>query len=300
MTPADTSDHPATELGYTVIDAHHHLWDPDQGYDWLDAPELAPIRRPFTAADLRAELTAHGVSRTVLVEGGCCRADEVPRHLATAATTPQIAGVVAWADLTDPDLAATLAGYRELPGADKLVGVRDQVQGRADADFLDTDAAHAGLAAVAASGLAFDLVVRVDQLPAAARAAAAHPDLRFVLDHLGKPRITAGAAGLAQWRTAIAPLAGCANTTAKLSGLVTEADWGSWSVDDLRPYVAAAIEAFGADRLMFGSDWPVCTTAASYGRVLAALRAALPDETTDTEREAIFGTTARTTYRLED
>ncbi|BCJ34508.1 amidohydrolase [Actinocatenispora thailandica] len=282
-----------------MIDAHHHLWDPDLGYSWLDAPELTAIRRPFTADDLRAELGAHGVSRTVLVEGGCCRAGEVPRHLAIAAATPEIAGVVAWADLTDPHLATTLAGYRTLPGADKLVGIRDQVQGRADADFLDTAEAHAGLAAIAASGLAFDLVVRVDQLPAAARAAAAHPDLRFVLDHLGKPRISAGAAGLAEWRTAIAPLAACGNATAKLSGLVTEADWGRWSVADLRPYVAAAIEAFGADRLMFGSDWPVCTTAASYGQVLTALRAALPTETTDTEREAIFGTTARTTYRLE-
>jgi L-fuconolactonase len=286
-------------LGSGVVDAHHHLWDPDQGYEWLDTPELAPIRRPFTADELRVELIAHGVSRSVLVEGGCCRPDEVRRHLAIAAVTPEIAGVVAWADLTDADLTTTLAGYRALPGAGKLVGVRDQVQGRADPDFLDTDAAHAGLLAVAGSGLAFDLVVRLDQLPAAARAAAAHPDLRFVLDHLGKPRIAAGAAGLAQWRTAIAPLAACRNVTAKLSGLVTEADWARWRVEDLRPYVAAAIEAFGADRLMFGSDWPVCTTAASYGRVLAALRAALPDETTGTERDAIFGGTARTTYRLE-
>jgi len=292
VTADETSDQP-------VVDAHHHLWDPALGYTWLDAPELAPIRRPFTADELRVELAAHRVDRTVLVEGGCCRPDEVPRHLAIAAGTPEIAGVVAWADLTDPYLPDTLAGYRDLPGAGALVGIRDQVQGRDDPDFLDTEVAHAGLAAVEAAGLAFDLVVRVEQLPAAARAAAAHPGLRFVLDHLGKPRITAGEAGLAQWRTAIAPLAACRNATAKLSGLVSEADWAHWSVDDLRPYVAAAVELFGPGRLMFGSDWPVCTTAASYGRVLAALREALPDDLTPDETAAIFGGTAVATYRLE-
>lgn len=291
MMARKTSDH-------IVVDAHHHLWDPARGYDWLDAPELAPIRRTFTADELRVELAAHGVHRSVLVEGGRCHADEVAEHLAIAAGTPQIAGVVAWADLTGPDLAGTLAGYRTLPGAAKLVGVRDQVQGRPAPGFLAEPAAAAGLAAVGAAGLAFDLVVRVDQIPAAALAAAGAPDVRFVLDHLGKPRIAAGAAGLAEWRAAVAPLAACRNVAAKLSGLVTEADWARWTVADLRPFVSTAVELFGPDRLMFGSDWPVCTTVASYGRVLAALREALPD-LTDAERANVFGGTAIRTYGLE-
>ncbi|MGA8116961.1 MAG: amidohydrolase family protein, partial [Actinocatenispora sp.] len=148
------------------------------------------------------------------------------------------------------------------------------------------------------AGLAFDLVVRVDQLAAAARAAAAVPEVRFVLDHLGKPRIAAGADGLVEWRTAVAPLARCPNVTMKLSGMVTEADPARWTVDDLRPYVATAVDLFGPDRLMFGSDWPVCTTVADYGRVLGALRAALPT-LTDPERAALFGATAVRTYQLE-
>lgn len=286
MTTADSSDH-------AVVDAHHHLWDIDRGYDWLDAPELAAIRRTFTTDDLAAELAAHRVDATVLVEAGRCRTDEVAAHLAAAHRTPAIAGVVAWADLTDPDLAGTLAAYRKLPGADKLVGVRDQLQGRTEPGFLARDDVRANLATVAAAGLAVDLVVRVDQLTDCAAAAAALPDARFVLDHLGKPRIAAG--GYDEWRAALAPLAAHPNVTAKLSGLVTEAGPG-WTADDLRPYVVAAVELFGAGRLMYGSDWPVCTAVADYGRVLAALRATLPDHV---DTAAVLGGTAAATYRLE-
>lgn len=291
MTTADTSD------DAVVVDAHHHLWDPT-GYAWLEAPELAPIRRPFTPDDLRAALAGTGVTRTVLVEGGKERADEVPVHLAAAAATPEIAGVVAWVDLTDPALADTIEAYRTLPGAAKLVGLRDQVQGRTEPGFLARGDVRANLAVVGAAGLAFDLVVTVHQLADAAAAARALPGVRFVLDHLGKPRIAAGAEGLAEWRAAVAPLSACPNVTAKLSGLVTEADWTQWTVEDLRPFVGAAVELFGPYRLMFGSDWPVCTTAAPYSRVLDALRDALP-ALSDTERDAVFGGTATATYRLE-
>ncbi|MEV0720146.1 amidohydrolase family protein, partial [Asanoa sp. NPDC050611] len=177
-----------------------------------------------------------------------------------------------------------------------LVGIRAPVQGE-EQDYLDRADVRAGLATIGAAGLAFDLVVRVDQLPSAARAAAALPDVRFVLDHLGKPRITAGAEGLAEWRAAIAPLAACPNATAKVSGLVTEADWRRWTVDDLRPYVAGALEFFGPDRLMLGSDWPVCLLAGTYGVVRSALLDAL-GVLSETERAAILGDTATRVYRL--
>jgi L-fuconolactonase len=281
-----------------IVDAHHHLWLPERGYGWLDAPDLAGIRRPFTPDDLRAEVHAAGVDRTILVEGGRCHADEVPEFLGYAADTDVIAGVVAWADLTDPDLPATLARHRRRRGGDLLVGVRSQVQGEPDPDYVDRPDVRRGLATVAAAGLVFDLVVRVDQLPAAARAARALPDLRLVLDHLGKPRIDQGLTGLARWRRGFEELGACPNVACKLSGMVTEAG-PQWTVDALRPFVAIAIRAFGPARLMFGSDWPVCLLAAGYRDVLDALRAALPPMPAG-DHDAILGATATRVYGLTD
>ncbi|WP_410812736.1 amidohydrolase family protein [Micromonospora sp. 067-2] len=279
-----------------TVDAHHHLWQPERGYSWLDDPELAGIRRPFTPDDLRAELDAAGVARSVLVEGGRCHPDEVAEFLGYAADTEQIAAVVAWADVTDPDLAVTLAGYRRLRGGELLVGVRSQVQGEADPDYLDRPDVRRGLAAVADAGLVFDLVIRDDQLPAAARAARDVPQLALVLDHLGKPRIADGEAALPGWRADLTALAANPNVSAKLSGLVTEAG-PEWTVEQLRPYVAAAVATFGPSRLMFGSDWPVCLLVADYRAVRDALVAALPP-LTDAERDEIFGGTAVRVYRL--
>lgn len=153
-----------------------------------------------------------------------------------------------------------------------------------------------GLAEIAAAGLTFDLVIRADQLPAAARAAAAVPQLRFVLDHLGKPRIDQGTAGLHGWRGPLAALAANPNVTAKLSGLVTEAG-PTWSPEDLRPFVEVAVAEFGADRLMFGSDWPVCLLRSDYAGVCRALTAALPP-LSERDRQDIFAGTAVRTYDL--
>jgi L-fuconolactonase len=280
-----------------IVDAHHHLWTVEGGYTWLDADELASIRRTFTTDDLRAELAAAGVGHTVLVEGGRCDGAEGPLLLSYAVSTPEIAGVVAWADPTRPDLDDQLRRLSELPGGEKLVGIRSQVQAE-PTDYLDRPDVRAGLATIGAAGLAFDLVVRVDQLASAARVAAALPDVRFVLDHLGKPRIRAGADGLAEWRGDFAALAAQPNASAKLSGLVTEADRHRWTIDDLRPYVAEALERFGTHRLMYGSDWPVCLLVAPYGRVLSALEASLPT-LSETDRAAVFGGTAVDVYRLK-
>lgn len=279
-----------------IVDAHHHLWVPERGYDWLNEPSLVSIRRPFTIDDLRGELTAHGVAATVLVEGGREDVAEAAELLAIADEAKEIVAVVAWADPADPALASTLAAYRALPGGHKLAGIRAQVQGQADPDWLMRPEVLAGLRTMAANDLVYDLVVRPDQLPAAARAAAAVPELTFVLDHLGKPRVAAGEAGLAEWRARVAPLAAHGNVVAKLSGLVTEADWDSWTPDDLRPFVRTALELFGPDRLLFGSDWPVCLLAARYGAVLDAMRvclAGLPAA----DQTAIFGANAIRVYK---
>lgn len=279
-----------------IVDAHHHLWRPERGYAWLDDPAVAPIRRAFLPPQLCAELARAGVDRTVLVEAGRCREDEAAEFLAYAAETEQIAGVVAWADIASPSLATTVAGYRRLPGGAALVGIRSQVQGEPDPDYLDRGDVRRGLTVIADADLAFDLVVRVDQLPAAARAAAAVPGVRLVLDHLGKPRIDAGLVGLRQWRDGFRALADNANVTCKLSGMVTEAG-PHWTVEALRAFVELAVDVFGPARLMFGSDWPVCLLAADYVGVRDALGQALP-ALSAAQREDIFGGTAVRAYGL--
>ncbi|GAA2144675.1 amidohydrolase family protein [Glycomyces algeriensis] len=274
-----------------VIDAHHHVWTAD--YPWLSAPELAPIRRDYGVADLRANLKAAGVDRTVLVEADWGHPSETIEFLHLAGAVEEIAGVVGFIDLLDPHLAGTLARYANHPRARFLVGLRDQVQGRPDPDFLARPEVIAALRRIAGTVPTFDLIVRVDQLPAAAEAAAAVPELQFVLDHLGKPQVRDGDAGLLAWREAVAPLAKQPNVTAKLSGLVTEADWRHWTPADLRPFTQAALELFGPDRLMFGSDWPVCELAATYTRVKDALTEVLGRTDPD-----VFGGTAARTYHL--
>jgi L-fucono-1,5-lactonase len=272
-----------------IIDAHQHLWTAD--YAWLADPSLRRIRRDYTVADLRANLRAAGVDRTVLVEAGRCDDRETTEFLALADRTPEIAGVTGWAGLTDPGLAATLARHRAGVGGHLLVGVRDQVQGHSD-DHLDRPDVRTGLATVAAAGLVNELVVRPGQLESVARAAAALPDSRFVLDHLGKPRIAAG--GLGEWRDLIRPVAARPNVVAKLSGLVAEADWATWTAADLAPYVTTAVELFGTGRLMFGSDWPVCEVAASYRQVKDALVEILGGAPAD-----VFAGTAIRAYGLD-
>jgi len=273
----------------TIIDAHHHLWTAD--YPWLAGAALAPIRRDYTVEDLRVHLAKAGIDRTVLVEAARCDDAETTEFLALAAATPEIAGVVGWASLTSPDLAETLTRHRSGVGGHLLVGIRDQAQGQPD-DVLDDPAVRAGIATVDSFGLVNELVVRQAQLPSVARLAADLPDARFVLDHLGKPAIASG--GWGDWRALIAPVAAAPNVVAKLSGLVAEADWATWSVHDLRPYVDTALELFGPERLMFGSDWPVCEVAATYEQVVEAMTAILGGRPAE-----IFGGTAMRAYGLE-
>ncbi|WP_329535334.1 amidohydrolase family protein [Streptomyces sp. NBC_01450] len=277
------------------VDAHHHLWDlsvRDQA--WINGPELQPLRRDFGVADLAPQARAAGVDRTVLVQTVTVP-EETPEFLALAAESELIAGVVGWTDLTRPDTADELARLRELPGGRHLKGIRHQVQGEPDPNWLLRPDVRDGLVAVVEAGLVYDLVVLPHQLPACVRAAAEHPELTFVLDHLGKPPIATGE--LRPWATAVRALAALPNTVCKLSGMVTEADLAKWTVDGLRPYADTVLDAFGPGRLMFGSDWPVCTLAASYAQVVDVaeeLTGGLGAE----ERAEVFGGTATRVYRL--
>ncbi|MDH6547108.1 amidohydrolase family protein [Streptomyces sp. SAI-041] len=273
-----------------VVDAHHHVWDLSvRDQDWIAAD--SPLRRTFTMADLAPQAAAAGVGRTVLVQTVTVP-EETPEFLALAAEHELIAGVVGWTDLTRPDVADELARLRELPGGTYLKGIRHQVQSEPDPEWLLRPDVRRGLAAVADAGLVHDLVVLPHQLPACAKAADALPDLTFVLDHLGKPPIASGS--LEPWASAVRGLAALPNTVCKLSGMVTEADPAAWTVDDLRPYADTVLDAFGPDRLLFGSDWPVCTLAATYGEVLEAAS----QLTGADDRAQIFEGTAVRVYGL--
>jgi L-fuconolactonase len=278
-----------------IVDAHYHLWDLGvRDQDWITGTALEPLRRDFLLGDYQPLAARNGVTASVVVQTVTVPG-ETPELLALAAASDLIAGVVGWADLTAPGLPDRIAELTALPGGHKLVGLRHQVQNEPDPQWLTRADVLRGLAAVAEAGLAYDLVITAGQLGAAARAAAAVPGLLFVLDHLGKPPIASGS--MQPWAEDLRRLAALPNTAAKLSGLVTEADRTGWQVGDLRPYAETAIDAFGPGRLMFGSDWPVCTLAASYGDVLHAARD-LTAHLLETEREAVFAGTATRLYRL--
>jgi L-fuconolactonase len=276
-----------------VIDAHHHLWDPaGREYPWLAGAAMDPIRRPYTAADLRAVTKAAGVHATVLVQTMSSE-EETVEFLATAVAEPVIAGVVGWVDLRAPDVGEHLASLR---ARGPLVGIRHQVENEPDDDWLLRPEVVAGLSTVADAGLVYDLLVRPAQLPAAREVALRLPELRLVLDHAAKPSIAAGE--WEPWASEVAALAERENVVCKLSGLVTEADWSGWEVAHLRRYVDHALAAFGPSRLLFGSDWPVCELAASYEVVLDAA-IALTGSLSDAERLAVFEHNARETYALD-
>jgi len=278
-----------------VVDSHHHFWDPShRRYPWM-GDELASIRRPFGPEDLRPLLLANRVHRTVLVQT-ISSMDESREFLATAAMTDFIAGVVGWVDLCDPAVSTRLAQLRRGPGGDRLVGVRHQVHDEADEGWLLRDDVQRGIRAVGDHNLVYDLLVRARELPAAYAVASRFPDVRFVIDHAGKPRLAQGANDF-RWEEAMAPFADLPNVSCKLSGMITEANWDSWTPDDLAPYVRRVLDWFGPDRCMFGSDWPVCLVAASYQQVLQALEHNLRG-LGHSQVDAILGGNAIRVYRL--
>lgn len=278
-----------------LIDAHQHFWDPARAdYPWMNAPELAPIRRAFGPADLAPLLKASGIDASIVVQ---CRSalEETEEFLRIAHATPSVIGVVGWADLTDASLGDTLDRLRAMPGGDKLVGIRHQVHDEADPDWLSRADVQRGLAAVFARDLAYDFLVRTRELPAAIATAKAYPQARFVLDHAAKPEIADG--GNTEWSDRIAALAACDNVWCKVSGLATEAKWDDWDAARLFPFVQHVATCFGEDRLIFGSDWPVCLLAGSYGEIKSALEVCLV-KLGPQVREKAFGVNAKAAYRL--
>jgi L-fuconolactonase len=276
------------------VDAHHHIWDLTvREQSWMVGPELDPIRRNFSIDDLAPQAAAAGITATVLVQT-VGQVDETVEFLQVAASNDLVAGVVGWVDLTAPDVAEQLTGLLARPDGSYLKGIRHQVHDEPDVNWLLRPDVQRGLSAVAAAGLVYDLLTKPPHLPAAIETARAFPQLTFVVDHISKPVI---GDPLDPWATDLRRLAALPNVTCKLSGMVTEAPWSTWNPADLQPYADTVLDAFGPDRIMFGSDWPVCLLAASYPQVVTTAET-LTAHLTPKEREAIFTTTATHTYNL--
>jgi len=292
----------------SIVDAHHHVWDVAvRPQPWLDTDgALAPLRRSFLIPDLIPQAAAVGVAATVVVQT-LVETVETPELLSLAASGPLVTAVVGWTDLTSPAVADALGELRAMPGGQRLAGIRHPLLTEPDPDWLDRPDTRRGLSGLATAGLTFDLVLRPGQLPAAVRTAASLPDLRFVLDHLGNVDVSRSEPDPA-WVAAFVALASLPNTVCKLSGIfsVPAPDGAPGSPRDadrstahLRPYLDLALDSFGPDRLMFGSDWPVCTLGASYADVVTAA-VALTSTLSSPEQAAILGGTARAVYRIRD
>jgi L-fuconolactonase len=285
-------------MSEVVIDAHQHFWHPETGgdYGWLSGP-FASLNRRFDPQDLRPTLERSGVRGTVLVQTWNSL-DETWEFIRLAETTDFVAGVVGWVNLADPTVGRTLAEIKNSPEGHWLVGVRHLIQTESDPNWLLRADVQRGLAEVRRAGLVYDLVPNLPQLPSCVKTTAAFPDLRFVLDHIAKPEIRNR--GFDEWAALMRGFKSQRDHVwCKLSGMVTEANWRTWTAADLKPYVMEALDIFGPDRCLFGSDWPVCLVAASYKRVIDALRQCVAD-LTQSERDRIFGGSAIECYGLAD
>lgn len=273
------------------IDAHQHFWryTPEE-YAWI-TPELEVLRRDFLPDDLEPLLRGRALDACVAVQARQ-DLDETRWLLELTGAAPWIAGVVGWVDLRSPQVSEQLS---ELAAHPRLVGVRHVVQDEPDDRFLDGADFRRGVRELANFDLTYDLLIYPRQLPAAIDFAAALPDQPMVLDHLAKPEVRAGL--FEPWAGQLSALGRAENLSVKLSGLITEADWDHWSPDGLRRYFDHTLESFGPQRVMFGSDWPVCLLAGSYDRVAELIEdfasALSPDE-----RAALFGGNAARFYGL--
>jgi L-fuconolactonase len=283
---------PPRESDSPKIDSHHHLWDLSRfDYGWMP-PGDSIIKRDYLPSDLEPLLEKNGIAATVLVQAHES-VEEADWLLDLFAANDLIAGVVAWVDLASPDVSEVLDRLMARGG---LVGIRHGAEHDPDQEWLTRDESIRGLREVAARGLAYDVLTRPHQLWQIPPLADRVPGLRMVVDHISKPPIATGE--IEPWAADIAKVAAIPGVYCKLSGMVTEADHANWTPSDLKPYVKHILDVFGLDRLMFGSDWPVCLLAAKYDEVLAAaLEAAGPLSAEDTAR--LLGGNAIDFYGLD-
>lgn len=278
-------------MAFEKIDAHHHFWQFDPVRDnWIN-DDMERIQRDFLPEDLLPLLTAAGISGCVAVQSNQSE-DENDFHVALAEKHDFIKGIVGWVDLQAANVDERLAHYS---GFKKLKGFRHVLQGEAQRDFMLRPAFLNGIGLLAKYNFTYDILIYEDQLQYLPAFVSAFPDQRFVIDHLAKPNIKAGT--IDEWKKAMAAVAQFQNVSCKISGMVTEADWLRWTKDDFRPYLDAVVEAFGPDRLLFGSDWPVCLVAASYAEVVN-IAVEHFSSFSASEQEKIFGGNAVRFYQL--
>jgi L-fuconolactonase len=275
------------------IDAHQHFWRyNDLEYGWI-TDDMAALRRDFLPDDVAAESDAAGFHGGIAVEARQTL-EETAWLLELADRHDRILGVVGWFDLRSPQVTAQIERFAAHP---KLCGVRHVVQDEADDAFVLRDDFLRGIAALARHDLAYDILVYPRQLPAACELVQRFPDQRFVLDHIAKPEIRQGRLG--GWAEGVRRLAAHPNVWCKASGMVTEADWRNWSADTFRPYLDVVFGAFGPERVMIGSDWPVCTLAGSYAEVTRIVIDYVADLPADKQALVLGGNAARAYARAE-
>jgi len=274
-----------------IIDSHQHFWQVGRfDYPWMSS-SLAVLYRDYLPDQLEPILKENDISKTVLVQASNS-VEESRWLLSLADENPFIAGVIGWVDLTSNEIDSQLD---ELSAHPKFKGVRHLVESEPTDDWLTQPQVLRGLTRLSAYGLSYDLLVHTRHLKHIQKVVDACPDLKLVVDHMAKPPIASGE--LETWRQELTQVASNKQVHCKLSGLVTEAKWTSWTTEDLRPYVECALEMFGSSRLLFGSDHPVCLLAASYEQVLESFRELLRDLNTD-EQQRIFASNAMSFYRL--
>jgi L-fucono-1,5-lactonase len=273
------------------IDAHHHLWRyRPPGPPWM-ADGMEGLRRDFLVDDLQATTAEVGVTGTIVVETE--RSIEETLWLSqVAATSDLICGVVGWVPLTSPAIVSELERVASLP---KVKAVRHPIHDESDDHFVIRDDFNRGIAGLKQFDLRYDILIFEKHLPQTIQFVDRHPNQVFILDHVAKPRIRDRV--LSPWEENIRELARRANVYCKISGMVTEADWHTWSSEGLSPYIETALETFTPKRLMFGSDWPLVTLASTYQRWIGTVRSAIA-QLSATEREWILERTAIEAYGL--
>ena len=274
------------------IDSHQHFWRYDAARDAWITESMAVLRRDFLPDHLAAELNANGIDASIAVQADQSE-NETMFLLDLAEKNKHIAGVVGWVDLLSPRVAERLEYFSHFS---KLRGFRHIAQGEPDDRFLARENFVKGVAQLRPFDFTYDILIYPKQLPAAIELVARLPEQRFVVDHLAKPEINSGKT--APWAAQVRELAQNKNVFCKLSGLVTEADWKHWKSDDFKPYVDVVFDAFGVERLMFGSDWPVCLLAATYGQVKQLIENYVTCYS-EADKDKIFGGNAARFYGLK-
>ncbi len=276
-----------------TIDAHQHFWQLSLPFDtaWLREPQHAPICRDYLPADLKPHLDRCGIEKSIFVQTQH-DLNENRWALSLAEHYDFIAGVVGWVDLKSADCESQVLEFKSHP---RFVGVRHITQGESDPDFIIRPDVLRGLKVLEKYEIPFDLLFYVKHLRHAKTVARHVPGLPLVIDHLAKPRIKDGE--IDEWLPHLKAAAACPNVYCKLSGMITEANWTQWKPTDLQPYVDHALELFGPERCMYGSDWPVCELAGSYEQAYGAIKECLSGLSAD-EQAKIFGDTAAQFYRL--